>query len=50
MVNTQPEFSREQPKELIDTFVLVCKSFCSKENEIREKFDKLTPENAKNND
>ena len=37
-------------KELIDTFVLVCKSFCSKENEIREKFDKLTPENAKNND
>ena len=37
-------------KELIDTFVLVCKSFCSKENEMREKFDKLTPENAKNND
>ena len=37
-------------KELIDTFILVCKSFCSKENEIREKFNKLTPENAKNND
>jgi len=37
-------------KELIDTFVLVCKSFCSKENEMREKFEKLTPENAKNND
>ena len=36
-------------KELIDKFTLVCKSFCSKENEIREKFNKLTPENAKNN-
>ena len=35
--------------ELIDKFVLVCKSFCSKENEIREKFKKLNPENAKNN-
>ena len=35
--------------ELIDKFVLVCKSFCSKENEIREKFKILTPENAKNN-
>ena len=33
--------------ELIDKFVLVCKSFCSKENEIREKFKKLIPENAK---
>ena len=36
-------------KELINTFVLVCKSFCSKKNEIQEKFKKLTPENAKNN-
>ena len=35
--------------ELIDKFVLVCKSFCSKENEIREKFKKLFPQNAKNN-
>ena len=35
--------------ELIDKFVLVCKSFCSKENEIREKFKILTPENAKDN-
>jgi Tfp pilus assembly protein PilF len=39
----------EQASELIDKFVLVCKSFCSKENEIREKFKKLIPENAKNN-
>ena len=35
--------------ELIDKFVLVCKSFCSKENEIKEKFKILIPENAKNN-
>ena len=38
-----------QAKELIGKFVLVCKSFCSKKNEIQEKFKKLTPENAKNN-
>ena len=36
-------------KELIDKFILVCKSFCSKENEIYEKFKKLIPENAKGN-
>jgi len=39
----------EQAAKLIDKFVLVCKSFCSKENEIREKFKILIPENAKNN-
>ena len=36
-------------KELIENFILVCKSFCSKEKEIRDKFKKLTPENAKSN-
>ena len=36
-------------KELIDKFVLICKSFCSKENEIREKLKILIPENAKDN-
>ena len=36
-------------KKLFDRFVLVCKSFCSKKNEIQEKFEKLIPENAKNN-
>ena len=36
-----------QAKELIDQFILVCKSFCSKTKEIQEKFKKLTPENAK---
>ena len=39
----------DQAAELIDKFVLVCKSFCSKENEIKEKFKILIPENAKNN-
>ena len=36
-------------KKLFDEFVLVCKSFCSKKKEIQEKFEKITPENAKNN-
>ena len=36
-------------KKLIDKFSLVCKSFCSKKNEIQKKFNKLTPENAKDN-
>ena len=38
-----------QAKELIAKFVLVCESFCSKKDEIQEKMEKLTPENAKNN-
>ena len=38
-----------EAKELIDRFILVCKSFCSKKNEIQEKLKKLTPENAKDN-
>ena len=37
----------KQAKELIDKFILVCKSFCSKKNEISEMLKKLTPENAK---
>ena len=36
-------------KELIDQFILICKSFCSKKDEIQEKLSKLTPENAKVN-
>ena len=36
-------------KELIDKFVLVCESFCLKKNEIQKKLEKLTPEDAKNN-
>ena len=38
-----------QAKELLDKFSLVCKSFCDKKNEMQNKFEKLTPENAKNN-
>ena len=38
-----------EAKKLINKFNLVCKSFCSKKNEIQEKLEKLTPENAKNN-
>ena len=38
-----------QAKELIAKFVLVCESFCSKKYEIHKKMEKLTPENAKNN-
>ena len=37
----------DQAKKLIDKFNLVCKSFCSKKNEIQEKLKKLSPENAK---
>ena len=39
-----------QAKELIEKFVLVCKSFCNKKDEIQSKLKKLTPENAKDND
>ena len=38
-----------EAKELIKKFNLVCKSFCLKRAEIQEKFDKLVPENAKDN-
>ena len=30
-------------KELLDKFTLVCKSFCPKKKEIKEKFEKLIP-------
>ena len=36
-------------KKLIDQFDLVCKSFCSKKEEIQKKFEKIIPENEKNN-
>ena len=37
----------EKAKSLIENFVLVCKSFCSKTNEINEKLEKIIPENVK---
>ena len=36
-------------RELIEKFNLVCISLCSKKSEMQEKFNKLIPENAKNN-
>ena len=39
----------DEAKELIKKFSLVCISFCSKKNELLEKFDKLIPENEKDN-
>ena len=38
-----------EAKELIKKFNLVCKSFCPKKAEIKKKFDKLIPENARDN-
>ena len=39
----------EYVKELVEQFNLVCRSLCSKKDEIQEKLDKLTPENEKDN-
>tara|TARA_B100001123_G_C15173481_1_gene972389 strand:- start:81 stop:530 length:450 start_codon:yes stop_codon:yes gene_type:complete len=39
----------DEAKKLIEKFDLVCNSFCNKKKEIKEKFDKLIPENAKSN-
>ena len=39
----------EEAKILIEKFNLVCKSFCSKKNEIEKKLKTITPENEKNN-
>ena len=36
-------------KDLIEKFNIVCSSFCSKRSEIQEKFEKLIPENARDN-
>ena len=37
----------DQAKKLIENFTLICKSFCSKKDEIQEKLKKITPENDK---
>ena len=39
----------KETRKLIDKFNLVCKNFCSKKKEMENKFEKLKPENAKNN-
>ena len=38
----------DHAKKLLDEFILVCNSFCSKKEEIQDKFEKMTPEDAKN--
>ena len=43
------QYDYAQAKQLIKKFDLVCKSFCSKKAEIEEKFSKLVPDNAKDN-
>ena len=43
------QYDYDQAKQLIKKFNLVCKSFCSKKTEIKEKFSKLTPDNEKDN-
>ena len=42
------QFDYLQAKELIDKFILVCDSLCSKSFEISEKIKKITPEDEKN--
>ena len=43
------QYDYDQAKQLIKKFDLVCKYFCSKKTEIKEKFSKLTPDDAKDN-
>ena len=38
-----------EAKELMERFNLVCSAFCLKNSEIKKKFDKLNPDNAKGN-
>ena len=39
----------DKANELIEKFILVCKSFCSKKNEIEDKLKKLNPSNEQDN-
>ena len=36
-------------EDLIEKFSLICKSFCSKTNEIKDSLDKILAKNAKSN-
>ena len=38
-----------EAKKLIEEFNLICKSFCSKRDELKDKFGKLAPGDAKDN-
>ncbi len=39
------QYDYDHAKELIEKFVLICDSFCSKKEEIKEKLKKISPEN-----
>ena len=39
----------KKAKELIEKFDLICKDFCEKKTEMKNKFKKLNPEDAKKN-
>jgi len=43
------QYDYKHAQELTDRFALICKKFCSKKNEIKEKLEKLNPKNEKNN-
>ena len=43
------QFNYNEAKDLIEKFDLVCSSLCSKKSEINKKFNKLKPEDEKNN-
>ena len=43
------QYDYAQAKQFIKKFDLVCKLFCSKKTEIEEKFSKLVPDDAKDN-
>ena len=43
------QFNYNEAKALIEKFDLVCISLCSKKSEINKKFNKLKPEDEKNN-
>jgi Tfp pilus assembly protein PilF len=42
------QFNYQETRVLIDKFIIICKSLCSKKKELTEKFQKLNPENEKN--
>ena len=44
------QYDYKHAQKLVDQFNLICKSFCSKKEEINKKFKKLSPDNEKTND
>ena len=44
------QYDYKHAQKLVDQLNLICKSFCSKKEEINKKFKKLSPDNEKAND